>query len=43
MKYIGAHVHITGGVENAPEEARALKAGAFALFTKIKGNGSLPL
>lgn len=34
MKYIGAHVHITGGVENAPEEARALKAGAFALFTK---------
>lgn len=25
---------LPAGVENAPEEARALKAGAFALFTK---------
>lgn len=34
MKYIGAHAHIAGGVENAPEEAYSLGAGAFALFTK---------
>lgn len=34
MKYIGAHVSIAGGVENAPENARAIGATAFALFTK---------
>ena len=34
MKYIGAHVSIAGGVENAPLRARELEAGAFALFTK---------
>lgn len=34
MKYIGAHAHIAGGVENAPEEAYGLGASAFALFTK---------
>lgn len=34
MKYIGAHAHIAGGVENAPEEAYGWGAGAFALFTK---------
>lgn len=34
MKYIGAHAHIKGGVENAPEEAHRWGAGAFAMFTK---------
>lgn len=34
MKYIGAHVSIAGGVENAPLNARAIGATAFALFTK---------
>lgn len=34
MKYIGAHVSINGGVENAPLNAAALGAKAFALFTK---------
>ena len=34
MKYIGAHVSISGGVENAPLNAAALGATAFALFTK---------
>jgi deoxyribonuclease IV len=34
MKYIGAHVSASGGVENAPENANAIGAKAFALFTK---------
>lgn len=34
MKRIGAHVSISGGVENAPINAHALGAKAFALFTK---------
>ena len=34
MKYIGAHVSASGGVESAPENARAIGANAFALFTK---------
>ncbi len=34
MKYIGAHVSASGGVENAPSNAAALGATAFALFTK---------
>lgn len=34
MKYIGAHVSATGGVENAPENAKAIGATGFALFTK---------
>lgn len=34
MKYIGAHVSASGGVENAPKNAHALGAKAFALFTK---------
>ncbi|MCH5232672.1 MAG: deoxyribonuclease IV [Muribaculaceae bacterium] len=33
MKYIGAHVSAQGGVSNAPLEARAIGAKAFALFT----------
>ena len=34
MKYIGAHVSAQGGVENAPLNARAIGATAFAMFTK---------
>lgn len=34
MKYIGAHVSASGGVENAPLNAQAIGANAFALFTK---------
>ena len=33
-KYIGAHVSIAGGIEQAPLRAQALGATAFALFTK---------
>jgi len=34
MKYVGAHVSASGGVENAPLNALAIGAKAFALFTK---------
>ena len=34
MKYIGAHVSASGGVENAPLNAKEIGANAFALFTK---------
>ncbi|HET97440.1 MAG TPA: deoxyribonuclease IV [Desulfurivibrio alkaliphilus] len=34
MKYIGAHVSAAGGVQNAPLNAEAIGATAFALFTK---------
>lgn len=34
MKYIGAHVSASGGVENAPLNAAEIGAKAFALFTK---------
>jgi len=34
MKYIGAHVSASGGVENAPVNASEIGASAFALFTK---------
>ena len=34
MKYLGAHVSASGGVENAPLNAKAIGANAFALFTK---------
>ncbi|HQN24694.1 MAG TPA: deoxyribonuclease IV, partial [Bacteroidales bacterium] len=33
MKLIGAHVSSSGGVENAPLNAAAIGANAFALFT----------
>ncbi len=32
--FIGAHVSASGGLENAPRNARALGATGFALFTK---------
>ena len=34
MKYVGAHVSASGGVENAPINAHEIGAKAFALFTK---------
>jgi len=34
MKYVGAHVSASGGVYNAPINAMAIGAKAFALFTK---------
>lgn len=34
MKYVGAHVSASGGVENAPVNADSIGARAFALFTK---------
>jgi deoxyribonuclease IV len=34
MKYLGAHVSASGGVENAPLNAKEIGAKAFALFTK---------
>ena len=34
MKYIGAHVSASGGVENAIKNAQEIGATAFALFTK---------
>lgn len=34
MKYFGAHISASGGVENAPLKASAIGANGFALFTK---------
>ncbi len=34
MKYLGAHVSSSGGVENAPVNAHKIGAKAFALFTR---------
>lgn len=34
MKYVGAHVSTSGGVQNAPQHAWDIGAKAFALFTK---------
>jgi deoxyribonuclease-4 len=34
MKYIGAHVSASGGVENAPVNSNAIGGKAFAFFTK---------
>jgi deoxyribonuclease-4 len=34
MKYVGAHVSASGGVENAPMNAKEIGAKAFGLFTK---------
>ena len=42
MKYIGAHVSISGGVENAPLNAAALKADTFAMFTKNQRQWNAP-
>ena len=42
MKFIGAHVSCGGGVENAPLNASAIQAGAFALFTKNQRQWTAP-
>lgn len=42
MKYIGAHVSASGGVENAPLNAKNIGATAFALFTKNQKQWSAP-
>ena len=42
MKYIGAHVSASGGVENAPINAKRIKAKAFALFTRNQRRWSSP-
>ncbi len=42
MKYIGAHVSASGGVDNAPLNAKAIGANAFALFTKNQRQWSAP-
>ena len=42
MKFIGPHVSISGGVENAPVNAAALGATAFAMFTKNQRQWSAP-
>lgn len=34
MKFVGAHVSIAGGVQNAPENAAEIGAKGFAMFTK---------
>jgi len=34
MKFVGAHVSASGGVDNAPLNAMKIGAKAFALFTK---------
>ena len=41
-KLIGAHVSIAGGVENAPLNARAVGATAFAMFTKNQRQWNAP-
>ena len=42
MKFTGAHVSASGGVENAPRNARAIGATGFALFTKNQRQWSAP-
>jgi deoxyribonuclease-4 len=34
MKFVGAHVSAAGGVDKAPQNAEAIGAQAFALFTR---------
>lgn len=42
MKYIGAHVSASGGVENAVLRAKEIGANAFALFTKNQRQWKAP-
>ncbi len=42
MKYFGAHVSASGGLHNAPANAAAIGATAFALFTKNQRQWSAP-
>ena len=42
MKYIGAHVSISGGVEKAPERASEIGARALGMFTKNQRQWKAP-
>lgn len=42
MKFAGPHVSISGGVENAPLNAAAIGATAFAMFTKNQRQWTAP-
>lgn len=42
MKFVGAHVSASGGVDQAVIRAHELNATAFALFTKISASGKPP-
>jgi deoxyribonuclease-4 len=42
MKYVGAHVSASGGVDNAPRNAFEIGATAFALFTKNQRQWAAP-
>jgi len=42
MRYIGAHVSIAGGIENAPLRAKEIGATAFAMFTKNQRQWNAP-
>lgn len=42
MKKLGAHVSAAGGVQNAPENAKAIGANAFAFFTKNQRQWKAP-
>lgn len=42
MKHLGAHVSAAGGVANAPRNASAIGADAFALFTKNQKQWTAP-
>jgi len=42
MKYLGSHVSASGGVENAPLNAEAIGAKAFALFVKNQRQWNAP-
>ncbi len=43
MKYIGAHVSVGGGIENAPIRAHEIGAGAFALFPGFSSRWNSPM
>lgn len=42
MKYVGAHVSVSGGVSNAPVNAANIGAKAFALFTRNPSRWNSP-
>lgn len=42
MKYVGAHISASGGVENAPLNAHEIGATAFAFFTKNQRQWAAP-
>lgn len=42
MKYIGAHVSASGGIQNAPINAESIGANAFAFFTKNQRQWQAP-